>query len=557
MNENLYDTNSSTSNNKKISDVFVEKMLKSYLGHEDNLNEIVSDRAEYDGVEDPDEDTQKLQELLQIYDQYCDMRDVNKSIADGLYVTCLWHIHRYIDPPDVQFTMEDERGNLKLLYDNLVHQMIKKYCVITVNDICYIFTGDTSGYREDNGMIASCLVKQLEKKAYSRTRQVLQVVGEIVGRIKKLTRVEIDPFNTKSKQHLIPVKNGVVYWGDQPSMLLPRSPAWGFLFTLPITYDADASPDEINNFFCSIAETPGDVETLLQIPAQALLQNEDYQQSYLLCGTGANGKSTYISTLNEFIGAENRVAIGLQDFSDNRFTAALLYGKLVNSYADLDNRAIKNSGTFKMLTGGDSITTDRKHLTPITFVNKAVFVFSANEIPEVDDTSYAFFRRWRILTFPHKFPRDETFKRRLLADKNLSALLNLVIVKMRDIERNGIPQSDDADMLMEFWKQKSDSVYRYVVNNLISDPDHPGTIGSVLWEHYLNYCEDVNAKPKSRRQFFEELPRHIKTRVVRPRQTGGAGNESRPRYLQGIRIATLTDPNVVVTKQQQQQPLTS
>jgi putative DNA primase/helicase len=101
-----------------------------------------------------------------------------------------------------------------------------------------------------------------------------------------------------------------------------------------------------------------------------------------------------------------------------------LYGKLANIYADLPAIALKETGIFKMLTGGDTISGEHKFKPRFYFKNYAKLIFSCNQIPQTPDDSDAFYRRWIIVNFPHQFlDADQNTDKNLVADKNLLAKL--------------------------------------------------------------------------------------------------------------------------------------
>ena len=64
----------------------------------------------------------------------------------------------------------------------------------------------------------------------------------------------------------------------------------------------------------------------------------------------------------------------------------------MNTFADLKSIKLSETGNFKMLVSGDSITAERKFEQPFTFRNYAKLIFSANEIPASDDKTDAFYR---------------------------------------------------------------------------------------------------------------------------------------------------------------------
>jgi putative DNA primase/helicase len=243
---------------------------------------------------------------------------------------------------------------------------------------------------------------------------------------------------------------------------------------------------------------------LIQIPAHALLQNEFLTQAYLLSGGGANGKSTYISLTTKLIGDSNITAISLQEIVENRFSSAELLGKLANFYPDLATTSLKTTGKFKALTGGDSINVEKKFAQPFKLRNKAVFAFSANALPEINDNSFGFWRRWAIIDFPFTFKVNPTLLDDLATQKNLSGYLNLVIDKMSRIESFGLTRSNKVEDAMNMWKKRSNSAYAYV-NDMLEKSATEYIKYDTLFNLYLNYCDEQDFTAVGKPKFTMEL----------------------------------------------------
>lgn len=89
--------------------------------------------------------------------------------------------------------------------------------------------------------------------------------------------------------------------------------------------------------------------------------------------------------------------------SDNEYKQAELFGKVVNIFADLPAKGIKDNGYLKAATGNDRISARRPYGQVFEFYNKAKFVFSTNGLPDnySKDTSDAFYNRLSIIPFKH------------------------------------------------------------------------------------------------------------------------------------------------------------
>lgn len=482
-------------------ELFTTKMLAMYTDAVPVLEQIVENDSI--GFYNPDlVEHQYYCEALRIYRMSESLKDRDPEIADALYATTLWYVHYYLmnsNRPET-FVELDDNGKEYLNYDRIAEYLIKKYCIVSANGQIFMFIG--SMYYNDADRLRKDIVKMLHADNFSESRKIEQIVRDILFRVKHATTKFDYPFNKKAK-FLVPVKNGVVVRRNL-NCLLPKSPVWGFTYSLPIEYDRDAPTEPVMTFIRSLV-APEDVEILIQIGAQALLQDENYQTAYLLTGDGANGKSTYLNFLLRIIGKENTTAVSIQDLVEDKFKAAELQGKLMNVYADLPKTSVKTTGKFKILTGGDQVTVERKFAQPFTMVNRAVFVFSANELPEVNDGTYAFWRRWEVIEFKNTFPKNPGFIERLMTPANFSGMLNIILDKMAKIEEYGLTESNKIDQIKMLWMSRSNSAYAYVVQRLVRDPQ-----GYIEKERaynvlYANFCSENEFTQVTKTKFTQEI----------------------------------------------------
>jgi putative DNA primase/helicase len=138
-----------------------------------------------------------------------------------------------------------------------------------------------------------------------------------------------------------------------------------------------------------------------------LYRSYPFQKAFMLLGDGANGKSTLLGALQEFLSRENVSAVELQALDANRFKKAKLEGKLANIAPDISDEGLDSTSTFKALTGGDLLDAERKYESPFEFENHATLIFSANQKPAAEDDTYAYKRRWIHFDFPHQFGGGE------------------------------------------------------------------------------------------------------------------------------------------------------
>lgn len=273
---------------------------------------------------------------------------------------------------------------------------------------------------------------------------------------------------------------------------------------------------------------------LLEIIGYCLYPKYDFHKAVMLIGDGRNGKSTYLRLLKDILGKKNITSISLQELCENRFAASNLFGKLANIYQDLPSSLIRESGRFKVLTGEDYASHDRKFRDFISFENYAKLIFSANILPRVADNTEAFWRRWIVIEFPNKFDINPNFYENTFLDE-MENLIAIAVKAFKNVlERKRFSFEEDANSYKEFWKRKTDSVYAFMKemlekNVIILDANEKEAIDDVynLYLEFMDNNDEIDENAVSKKVFGERL--QINFRIRRTR-------DKAKRYYQGIKI---------------------
>ena len=167
---------------------------------------------------------------------------------------------------------------------------------------------------------------------------------------------------------------------------------------------------------------------------------------------------------------------------------------LLNVFADLDASKLSYTGKFKKLVSGDSVRAQHKYGQPFSFRNHAKLVFSANKIPDSDDTSHAYYKRWSILHFEKSFTegtKDVNLIHKLTTKDELSGLLNLALVGLKQLEKDGGLRDIPVEDVKRDYERKSSTVRAFLEDRCIIDlqaPDYFTPSGNV-YNEYQEYCK--------------------------------------------------------------------
>jgi putative DNA primase/helicase len=246
---------------------------------------------------------------------------------------------------------------------------------------------------------------------------------EIIGVIKDSKHIERDELD--QNPNLINLKNGV--YDLETDELLPHSPDYYFINQIPINYNPNAECPKIKDFFKDVLY-PDHVPLMQELFGFTLYREYFLHVAFLLVGGGRNGKGVTVNLLRRMLGKDNYSTQSIHDIIGNRFATYNLYGKMANIGAEVADKELDKTDTFKNLTGGEPIRAEMKFGASFTFLNYAKMVFNANRVPYSHDHSFAFQQRWIVIPFPKTFPRgdpntDPMLEKKLSTEEELEGLL--------------------------------------------------------------------------------------------------------------------------------------
>jgi len=212
-----------------------------------------------------------------------------------------------------------------------------------------------------------------------------------------------------------------------------------------------------------------------------------------LYGPPRSGKSTWLRLLVALSGRHHS-AVTLQALSHDRFAAANVYGSILNAAADLPSSHVEDLSTFKMMTGEDRITANRKYGGQFMFTNRALFAFSANELPTVGESSRAYAERIKPFKFDRSFAGHEDHRIELAMRAELPGILVRLVRAWQRLDQRGNYLTTDAAVRADF-EQKSDRVRLWVSERcqvVRTRPDGSRTVpGCTLPFELMNLKRDL------------------------------------------------------------------
>ena len=349
-------------------------------------------------------------------------------------------------------------------------------------------------------------------------------------------RHRIDPDHVNNQPNLLNIRDGI--YDIETGAIDKHTP--DFLSTQRINVKSGARTTEsdeiLNNFMVTVIRADS-IYLAYEMIGYCMYSDNKLEKSFLLSGSGANGKSTLMRMIATMIGKDNLSYQSLKSLSEDKFASANLFGKTANFSYDIESSTIKDSEAFKMLTSGEPITAQRKYGDGFTFENKATLVFSANAIPKSNDKNEGFYRRWIFLDMNNIIPedqRDPDLIKTLTTDDVLSSLFRSAMIQLRHLlQHKRFSNAPSSDKLLAQHKVDNDSTRAFCIECLDSEEKQlygqEPTIKEVR-DAYTTYCEQEGIRPQSGVKLAATIEKEF---PVAKRE-----RDSKTRYWTGIKLVT-------------------
>lgn len=330
---------------------------------------------------------------------------------------------------------------------------------------------------------------------------------EVLNTVRVLTYVDRGDFDAERAK--LCVRNGIV--DILTGRLEPHDPDRLFRVQLPVDYDPTAAPRRFMRFLFEVIDDRMERQTVLEFFASALLKHElNLDKALILFGTGANGKSTLLKAVTELFGSEQVANVSLHDLISEKFMRSFLEHKMLNVYADISFEELKNLSVIKNIISGDPLTVEKKNLPPFSIKPYAKMVFSCNNLPTLDESTDAIFRRFRVIRFTRQFSPSQ---RDILSDfedeTEKSGMLNLLMGHARVVYANRRLTYDvPIAQMREEWEVGANHVRRFFKAMLVKEPGARAP-KSAVYAAYVKFCKKINYVPVISARLTKDLKRSI------------------------------------------------
>lgn len=391
---------------------------------------------------------------------------------------------------DEAFTKESFFKGSQLLHDRFARFIMNEENVIKINDTLNVY--ENGVYQSKASKLESVMIKHIPMLTKAKRSEVLSYL-ELICPSKRLT---VD--------NSILVNNGILEL--KTKNLKPFDVDYICKNKIPVNFNPRSYHEVMDNTLNKLACYDENLRLLMEeMIGYCLLRRNELGKCFILTGKGSNGKSTFLNIIKALIGDENISSIALEELQ-HRFKTAELYGKLANIGDDISGNYIEDNAVLKKLVTGETVNVERKGKDPFDFDNYSKLIFSANNMPRINDTSDGLMRRIIIVPFNAKFSvKDDDFDPfimdKLLSQEAMEYLLNLAIEGLNRVLKNRkFTTVESVEKELQEYERVNNPVVAFIEDFKIENEPT-----KEIYLKYSAWCQENKLKALSNVQFGKEL----------------------------------------------------
>ena len=274
----------------------------------------------------------------------------------------------------------------------------------------------------------------------------------------------------------------------------------------PVTYSDDATAPRWEHFLDEVFDGDGDLIAFVQRAVGYSLTGSTREQVlFVLYGSGANGKTTFIEVMRALLGDYGKQTPA-ETFLERRETipsdlARLRSVRFVAAVETGEGRRL-NETLVKRLTGGDSIAARFMYGSWFEFRPAFKAWLATNHKPYVRGTDEAIWRRLRLIPFTRTIPddtRDPDLGWKLR--RELPGILRWAVEGCLDWLDQGLHPPSTVSTATAAYRQEMDVLGGFLDECCVINPDAMATAAD-LYGRYLDWVEASGERDRLTKKAF-------------------------------------------------------
>ncbi|MBR5033483.1 MAG: hypothetical protein IKX70_07435 [Treponema sp.] len=236
----------------------------------------------------------------------------------------------------------------------------------------------------------------------------------------------------------------------------------------------------------------------------ALSGDVSEQCLFILWGTGANGKSTFLNVMLELFG-DYALSTGIETFmkknSEQSNDIARLKGMRLVTTSEIEQGRQISESLIKMVTGEDALTARFLYGEYFSFKPTFKIFMATNHKPKIRGADNGIWRRIKMIPFTVTIPpeqRDKNLTEKLIAEN--SGILNWLLKGYAMWKKEGLEEPPAVREANEEYRMDMDSVGTFVTDCLELDASLQWRLPTnMLYQTYIKWCNKNNERVMSQK----------------------------------------------------------
>ena len=303
---------------------------------------------------------------------------------------------------------------------------------------------------------------------------------------------------------LLNVENGTI--NLKTGELLPHRQEDNITKIAKVTYDKNADCPKWKQFIREIMDYKADLVSFLQAAAGWAISGDTSEQAmFILYGTGANGKSTFLNVIHRILGdyAMSTYADTFMKRNNNNTTndIARLRGARFVTTAETEQGKRLSEHLIKQVTGNDPLTARFLYGEYFNFIPTFKIFMASNHKPVIKGTDHGIWRRIKLIPFTTRISNDKMdrdLEQKLLEEK--SGILNWLIEGALRWQKEKLITPAIIANATDEYRGEMDVIGNFIKERCVQKPEL-SIRARELFRAYQDWCNESNEQATSERMF--------------------------------------------------------
>jgi len=246
-------------------------------------------------------------------------------------------------------------------------------------------------------------------------------------------------------------------------------------------------------------------ELLYEVCAFCLYPEYFIHRIFVFTGIGSNGKSKFLGLNKKLVGKHNHASTEVEQLLGSRFESVKAYKKLVLEMGETNFDKIRNTSKLKRMSGGDTIGFEFKNKKPFDDINYAKILIATNSLPQTDDRTDGFYRRWLIVDFPNQFEETNGDVLENIPEEEYSALATKCVgVLSKLLDQHVFCKDGSIQDRRESYEKHSNPLNHFIEQNYDKDVNERFPLYMFL-ESFTVYLDNKKFRRVKKDELMKQL----------------------------------------------------